>query len=413
MIKQHIEQSEESEPIGTCDCGFSADECGANPCMRKKVHLAGLTPESKWPNTGTTRQPAGLAQGSREAFDDQVGWIIEKDDPPVYHLITADYDEHWTSDADKALRFARKEDAEAYIDHVGWTSPPVRTAEHMWVAPRVVRVSIDKMPRGGMEFDWQEWSLIYRKRLKALTKLICREGYAVASDGDGMPYELEPSPSRTPAETDAKVWRDQAIKNQKEVEQACAIIADLRAAKESHFNEVVRLTNELKEAKEEAIVLREARDLAVQNLNYWQEEAERRLALVESSAARPREFLAWAVEMFGPVAKVRGERLMRFIEEAVELAHADNMELETLHAIIRRVYSRQPGVIEKEIGQAQACLETYAENFGVSSAELAQKEWLRVQQIPRDEWERRHTAKQAIGIAMQDSSTVLNTGEGK
>ena len=52
MIKQHIEQPEESEPMGTCDCGFPADECGANPCMRKKVHLAGLTPESKWPNTG-------------------------------------------------------------------------------------------------------------------------------------------------------------------------------------------------------------------------------------------------------------------------------------------------------------------------------------------------------------------------
>lgn len=56
MIKQHIEQPEESEPMGTCDCGFPADECGANPCMRKKVHLAGLTPESKWPNTGKARK---------------------------------------------------------------------------------------------------------------------------------------------------------------------------------------------------------------------------------------------------------------------------------------------------------------------------------------------------------------------
>ena len=115
---------------------------------------------------------------------------------------------------------------------------------------------------------------------------------------------------------------------------------------------------------------------------------------------RPRDFLAWAVEMFGPVAKVRGERMMRFVEEAVELAHADNMELETLHAIIRRVYSRPPGSIEKEIGQAQACLETYAENCGYSSDALTEKEWQRVQSIPREEWTRRHSAKQALGIAL-------------
>lgn len=137
------------------------------------------------------------------------------------------------------------------------------------------------------------------------------------------------------------------------------------------------------------------------NPRSWKREAADALERLSAATEdRPKAFLAWAVEMFGPVAKLRGERLMRFVEEAVELAHADNMELETLHAIIRRVYSRAPGIIEKEIGQAQACLETYAENFGVSSSDLAQKEWLRVQQIPRAEWERRHTAKQAIGIAL-------------
>lgn len=115
--------------------------------------------------------------------------------------------------------------------------------------------------------------------------------------------------------------------------------------------------------------------------------------------ARPKEFLEWAIEMFGPVAKVRGERLLRFIEEAIELAHADGMERETLDAIAGRVYSREPGDINKEIGQAQACLETYAENIGESSDHLAQVEWERVQKIPREEWSRRHAAKVAIGIA--------------
>ena len=84
---------------------------------------------------------AGSAQGV-----DETGWIIEKDDPPVYHLVSGDHDEHWTDDVNKALRFARKEDADAYVDHVGWTSPPVRTAEHMWIAPRVVRWDRPALP---------------------------------------------------------------------------------------------------------------------------------------------------------------------------------------------------------------------------------------------------------------------------
>ena len=41
---------------------------------------------------------------------------------------------------------------------------------------------------------------------------------------------------------------------------------------------------------------------------------------------RPKEFLAWAVRMFGPVALERQERLDRFIEEAIELAHAEGMD---------------------------------------------------------------------------------------
>lgn len=116
--------------------------------------------------------------------------------------------------------------------------------------------------------------------------------------------------------------------------------------------------------------------------------------------ARPRAFLAWAVEMFGPVAKLRSERLLRFVEEAIELAHAEGMERNILVVMADRVYSRPIGETPKEIGQAQACLETFAENIGLSSADEAEREWQRVQGIPREEWTRRHSAKQALGIAI-------------
>lgn len=117
---------------------------------------------------------------------------------------------------------------------------------------------------------------------------------------------------------------------------------------------------------------------------------------------RPAAFLAWAKEMFSLVAGLRGERLMRFIEEAIELAHTDEMERATLNAIADRVYSREPGEINKEIGQAQACLEMYAESIGESSDLLAELEWQRVQGIPKQEWERRHAAKQKLGIALAE-----------
>jgi hypothetical protein len=45
-------------------------------------------------------------------------------------------------------------------------------------------------------------------------------------------------------------------------------------------------------------------------------------------------------------------------------------------------------------------LETFAESIGLSSADEAQREWERVQGIPKEEWEQRHAAKQKIGIAL-------------
>lgn len=114
---------------------------------------------------------------------------------------------------------------------------------------------------------------------------------------------------------------------------------------------------------------------------------------------RPKEFLAWAVQMFGPIALDRRERLARFMEEAIELAHAEEMPPQMIARIVDRVYTRPPGNTPKEIGQAQACLECFAESIGLSSDIEAKIEWGRVQTIPPDEWQRRHAAKVDLGIA--------------
>lgn len=114
---------------------------------------------------------------------------------------------------------------------------------------------------------------------------------------------------------------------------------------------------------------------------------------------RPKEFLAWAAETFGPIALGRKERLRRFAEEALELLHAECMSIEELDRIMWRVWKRPPGETLKEIGQAQACLEMFAESIGESADRLAQLEFERVQTVPKEEWERRHAAKVKLGIA--------------
>lgn len=114
---------------------------------------------------------------------------------------------------------------------------------------------------------------------------------------------------------------------------------------------------------------------------------------------RPKDFLAWAMDTFGAIACDDMERTRRFIEEALELSHAMGLPLRDVDAISARVYSRPPGVIPQEIGQAQVTFEVLAENMNLSADREAYLEFDRVRSIPKSEWEKRHAAKVAIGIA--------------
>lgn len=114
---------------------------------------------------------------------------------------------------------------------------------------------------------------------------------------------------------------------------------------------------------------------------------------------RPRAFLNWAADIFGPIARDRRERLTRFTEEALELAHAERLPISLLESLIDRVWANPRGETAKEIGQVQACLETFAESIGVSADAEASREFERVRDIPKDAWTRRHQAKVALGIA--------------
>lgn len=120
---------------------------------------------------------------------------------------------------------------------------------------------------------------------------------------------------------------------------------------------------------------------------------------MDTQIDRPARFLRWAHQTFGDVALDPRERTTRFLEEAVELAQAMEVPEETVRAVVARVYSRRSGHPERELGQSLATLELLAQAMGVDMDAEATREFQRVQAIPQSEWDRRHKAKVALGIA--------------
>ena len=120
---------------------------------------------------------------------------------------------------------------------------------------------------------------------------------------------------------------------------------------------------------------------------------------MDTQIDRPGRFFQWAVDTFGYIARDPKERTLRFLEEAIELGQAMDIDPEQVSSIIGRVYLREPGSPPKEIGQALATLELLAKAVDVDADAEATKEFYRVQSVPKEEWAKRHAAKVALGIA--------------
>ena len=111
------------------------------------------------------------------------------------------------------------------------------------------------------------------------------------------------------------------------------------------------------------------------------------------------EALEWAERTFGSIARDPQERALRFIEEAIELVDAVGLPAVSILSIVGRVYDRPQGVLPKEVGQAMLTLKCLAEVFSIDADAEERYELTRIQSVPQEEWDRRHKAKVAIGIA--------------
>lgn len=112
------------------------------------------------------------------------------------------------------------------------------------------------------------------------------------------------------------------------------------------------------------------------------------------------QWLEWARDMFGEIAGNPQERALRFVEEAVELAQAMELDRAKMTAIVDRVWSRQAGDVSREIGQCRVTLDLLAFIIGVDPTSEAAAEFGRVKSIPKEEWMKRHQAKIERGFAL-------------
>lgn len=86
----------------------------------------------------------------------EVAWLIElagNHGAPNYFQL--EHDNDWTSDANRALRFARRQDAQAYIYHIGWTEP--KPVEHMWLGPKDQAALLPRQTYQVSRCDDGEW----------------------------------------------------------------------------------------------------------------------------------------------------------------------------------------------------------------------------------------------------------------
>ncbi len=166
---------------------------------------------------------------------DELGWLIElRGDVPKWWSLDHSPEPDWTQDASRALRFARKADADAYISDIGWTE--AFASEHMWPAHK--------------PHDWFEF-----KGMKC-----CRScGYVWNDTSDSRsckgPAKVGPRSALTPLP--APVGGEAYLHNARDV------ISALDAALAAAEAEVERLQDdEDKAAREMQVVIQGLRDRA-------------------------------------------------------------------------------------------------------------------------------------------------------
>jgi len=107
----------------------------------------------------------------------------------------------------------------------------------------------------------------------------------------------------------------------------------------------------------------------------------------------------WVRDTFGEATFNPRERVLRFLEEAIELAQAEGIEYVQAMRVLGHVYEKPSGDPALEVGGVGVTLLAYCASKGVWADETERKEVTRVFAIDPTYFRERHNAKAAAGIA--------------
>jgi hypothetical protein len=126
---------------------------------------------------------------------------------------------------------------------------------------------------------------------------------------------------------------------------------------------------------------------------------------IETMSLAPRDnrqlaVFRWTAETFGLAALTIGERALRVLEEAVELAQAAGIDHAQVRTLVDHVFAKPPGALKQEAGGVGLCLLAFAEACKFSADEAESAEFERVLQLDPGHFRMRHNKKADAGIAV-------------
>lgn len=116
---------------------------------------------------------------------------------------------------------------------------------------------------------------------------------------------------------------------------------------------------------------------------------------------RQRAVHAWVGETFGAAALSKRERLLRLLEETIELVQAEGLDANAARSVVDHVFSKPPGDPFQEAGGVGLTLLAYCAiaGFYADNAEIAELQ--RVLALDPEHFRARHNRKAEAGIAVR------------
>ncbi len=120
----------------------------------------------------------------------------------------------------------------------------------------------------------------------------------------------------------------------------------------------------------------------------------------------------WMHEVFGDkIATDMLERIMRFLEEAIELAQAEGMTQEEVSRVVKYVFGREVGECNQEVGGCIVTLAAYCSKKKLSLQDEASREFNRINSPQmREKIFSKQTFKRSKGLT---SETFRKNGDFK